>query len=283
MSWLIGMEHNVSSDRETRELSPDEVAFNDQGLVPCVVQDADTKNVLMMAWMNAESLRLTIEQRTTWFYSRSRQKLWHKGEESGNTQELVSLRYDCDADTLLALVRPVGPACHTGNPTCFYRSFDLPGTDAIRDGVESSAGRGMTDAMGIRVTEQSPDRACMDLPVLPTAMQPAGFLHGGATLTLLESCASLASWLGCNLQGEYSFGTHIDVKHVNAVRSGVVHGCAERDHVEDLGERGRKEYWNVVATDDEGNIVSTGVVVTRVVSKSYYGARKQKENEREHS
>ena len=77
----------------------------------------------MMAWMNAESLARTLEQRTTWFWTRSRQKLWHKGEESGNVQQLVELRYDCDADTLLALVKPAGPACHTGNTTCFYRSF----------------------------------------------------------------------------------------------------------------------------------------------------------------
>lgn len=111
------------NDFEREQLTPDQVRFNEQGLVPCIVQDADTKDVLMMAWMNAESLALTLEQRTTWFWTRSRQKLWHKGEESGNVQQLVELRYDCDADTLLALVKPAGPACHTGNATCFYRSF----------------------------------------------------------------------------------------------------------------------------------------------------------------
>ena len=99
------------------------VRFDERGLVPCVVQQQGTGEVLMMAWMNAESLALTLEQRTTWFWTRSRQKLWHKGEESGNVQQLVELRYDCDADTLLALVKPAGPACHTGNTTCFYRSF----------------------------------------------------------------------------------------------------------------------------------------------------------------
>lgn len=97
--------------------------YNADGLIPCIVQDADTRDVLMMAWMNEESLRRTLEQRTTWFWSRSRQAFWHKGEESGNTQELVELRYDCDEDTLLALVYPAGPACHTGERTCFYRSF----------------------------------------------------------------------------------------------------------------------------------------------------------------
>lgn len=100
-----------------------ELTYNDQGLIPCIVQDAETKDVLMMAWMNEESLRRTLEEKTTWFWSRSRQKFWHKGEESGNTQRLVELRYDCDCDTLLALVNPKGPACHTGETTCFYRSF----------------------------------------------------------------------------------------------------------------------------------------------------------------
>ena len=104
-------------------MHPDDLKFNAHGLIPCIVQDADTKNVLMMAWMNAEAVRLTLEQRTTWFWSRSRQEMWRKGATSGNTQELVELRYDCDADTLLALVHPAGPACHTGNETCFYRTL----------------------------------------------------------------------------------------------------------------------------------------------------------------
>lgn len=100
-----------------------ELAFDERGLIPCIVQDADTKDVLMMAWMNQESLGLTLERGETVFWSRSRQELWHKGATSGNTQQLVDLRYDCDADTLLALVHPAGPACHTGAPTCFYRSL----------------------------------------------------------------------------------------------------------------------------------------------------------------
>ncbi len=100
-----------------------ELAYNSQGLIPCIVQDATTRDVLMMAWMNEESLRRTLKENTTWFWSRSRQEFWHKGQDSGNTQELVELRYDCDCDTLLALVHPKGPACHTGQTTCFYRSF----------------------------------------------------------------------------------------------------------------------------------------------------------------
>lgn len=100
-----------------------ELNYNEAGLVPCIVQDADTLEVLMMAWMSAESLRLTLERGETVFWSRSRQELWHKGATSGNVQKLVELRYDCDADTLLALVRPAGPACHTGERSCFFRTI----------------------------------------------------------------------------------------------------------------------------------------------------------------
>lgn len=99
------------------------LTYNEAGLVPCIVQDADTHEVLMMAWMNEESLGLTLERGETVFWSRSRQELWHKGATSGNVQTLVELRYDCDADTLLALVHPAGPACHTGQRTCFYRTI----------------------------------------------------------------------------------------------------------------------------------------------------------------
>lgn len=100
-----------------------ELTYNEAGLIPCIVQDAASKDVLMMAWMNAESLALTLEQGETWFWSRSRSELWHKGAISGNVQRVVELRYDCDADTLLAFVDAAGPACHTGNRSCFYRSF----------------------------------------------------------------------------------------------------------------------------------------------------------------
>ena len=104
-------------------LSIDNLTYNEAGLIPCIVQDCETGDVLMMAWMNKESLELTLQQQTTWFYSRSRKCLWHKGETSGNVQQLVSLHYDCDGDCLLACVKPAGPACHTGNNTCFYRKF----------------------------------------------------------------------------------------------------------------------------------------------------------------
>lgn len=108
---------------ETDQLSVDQLTYNDQGLIPCIVQDDETGEVLMMAWMNQESVQRTLDERTTWFWSRSRGKFWHKGEESGNVQQLVELKYDCDADCLLAKVVPAGPACHTGARSCFYRSF----------------------------------------------------------------------------------------------------------------------------------------------------------------
>ena len=100
-----------------------ELAYNADGLIPCIVQDADSGEVLMMAWMNAEALALTLERKQMVFWSRSRQELWHKGATSGNFQDLVELRYDCDADTLLAKVHPHGPACHTGAQSCFYRTL----------------------------------------------------------------------------------------------------------------------------------------------------------------
>jgi phosphoribosyl-ATP pyrophosphohydrolase/phosphoribosyl-AMP cyclohydrolase len=98
-----------------------EVAFDERGLVPCIVQDWATGEVLTLAYMNAESLRLTRETGEIHFFSRSRQELWHKGGTSGHTQALRAIRYDCDGDALLALVEPAGPACHTGERTCFHR------------------------------------------------------------------------------------------------------------------------------------------------------------------
>jgi len=100
-----------------------EIKFDSKGLIPAIVQDAETNEVLMLAYMNAESLRLTIETGETWFWSRSRSELWHKGATSGNTQSVVNVRVDCDEDTLLILVNPAGPACHTGERSCFYRSL----------------------------------------------------------------------------------------------------------------------------------------------------------------
>jgi len=97
--------------------------YDASGLIPTIVQDAKTNEVLMMAYMNEESLRLTLEKGETYFWSRSRQELWHKGATSGNVQSVVDVRVDCDADTLLIRVNPAGAACHTGERSCFYREY----------------------------------------------------------------------------------------------------------------------------------------------------------------
>ncbi|HAZ05488.1 MAG TPA: phosphoribosyl-AMP cyclohydrolase, partial [Acetobacterium sp.] len=99
------------------------IKYNEAGLVPAIVQDYETRQVLMMAWMNEEALKMTLDTKKATFYSRSRQALWVKGETSGNTQTVVKVDYDCDGDTLLLQVIPAGPACHTGNTSCFYRSL----------------------------------------------------------------------------------------------------------------------------------------------------------------
>ena len=105
------------------EVSLPEIKFDANGLIPAIVQDAQTNEVLMMAYMNQESLQLTLEKKETYFWSRSRYELWHKGATSGNVQHVVEVRLDCDMDTLLIRVHPAGPACHTGNQSCFYREL----------------------------------------------------------------------------------------------------------------------------------------------------------------
>jgi len=104
-----------------------EIAFDERGLVPCVVQDWLSGEVLTLAYMNAGALELTRQTGEMHFFSRSRQELWHKGETSGNTQRVMSIRFDCDGDTVLALVEPAGPACHTGARTCFHHGALEPG------------------------------------------------------------------------------------------------------------------------------------------------------------
>jgi phosphoribosyl-ATP pyrophosphohydrolase/phosphoribosyl-AMP cyclohydrolase len=112
-----------------------EIRWNEQGLIPAIVQDVNTGQVLMLAYMNGESLQRTLDTGETWFWSRSRGELWHKGATSGNRQRVVELRYDCDADALLALVEPSGPACHTGQQSCFYRRL----TDGSEVGAPQAA------------------------------------------------------------------------------------------------------------------------------------------------
>lgn len=101
----------------------DNIVFNKDGLVPTIVQDVKTNAVVMLAYMNAESLKLTMETGTTWFWSRSRQELWNKGATSGNMQKVVEMYYDCDGDALLVKAELAGPACHTGAYSCFHNEF----------------------------------------------------------------------------------------------------------------------------------------------------------------
>jgi len=103
---------------------PDDLKFDEKGLIPAVIQDRESGDVLMVAYMNKESFRRTVETGLTWFWSRSRQKFWQKGETSGNVQHVQEILYDCDGDTLLIKVNQSGPACHTGNRSCFYRRLD---------------------------------------------------------------------------------------------------------------------------------------------------------------
>jgi phosphoribosyl-AMP cyclohydrolase len=97
--------------------------FNEKGLIPAIVQDADTGEVLMLGYMNEESLRLTLDSGDVWFYSRSRQELWHKGATSGNFLRLREIRKDCEDNSLLVKAHPTGPVCHTGNRNCFFREL----------------------------------------------------------------------------------------------------------------------------------------------------------------
>ena len=109
------------------KMTIDNVKFDERGLVSAVVQDAHTRGVLMLAYMNAESLNRTLETGETWFWSRSRAQLWHKGETSGNTQRVVNVLLDCDGDALVVRVDPAGPACHTGQTSCFHNAIHAAG------------------------------------------------------------------------------------------------------------------------------------------------------------
>jgi phosphoribosyl-AMP cyclohydrolase len=113
------------NEEQLMQVSLPEIKFDSNGLIPAIVQDAETNEVLMMAYMNKESLQLTLRRGETYFWSRSRGELWHKGKTSGNIQNVVEVCVDCDADTLLVRVHPAGPACHTGNQTCFYRNIKV--------------------------------------------------------------------------------------------------------------------------------------------------------------
>ncbi len=128
-------------------LKPEDVRFDERGLVPAIVQDARTREVLTLAYMNEESLRRTLEGGETWFWSRSRSELWHKGATSGHTQRVVAVHPDCDSDALVVLVEPRGPACHTGATSCFSQSFE-----ATQTAWEESRGEDGGNEPGIGVT-----------------------------------------------------------------------------------------------------------------------------------
>lgn len=143
------------------------VRFGDDGLIPAVVQDAGDGRVLMQAWMNRESLQRTIERGETWFWSRSRQELWHKGATSGHTQAVRSVVLDCDADSLLVQVDQTGVACHTGAPTCYFTPVgEAPGepfaalTDLVRTVAERAADADPESSYTARLLAKGIDTVC---------------------------------------------------------------------------------------------------------------------------
>ena len=120
MTDLKALETSPNGTRLDLSEFLDVVKFNDQGLVPAIAQDSASGTVLMLAWMNRDAIDETLASGLVTYYSRSRQSLWQKGETSGNTQRLVDMQFDCDADAILMLVEQTGPACHTNRPNCFY-------------------------------------------------------------------------------------------------------------------------------------------------------------------
>ncbi len=115
----------LNTERETTETL--DIKFNDQGLVPAIVQDIDTGQILMMGWQNAEALKISLETRKATFFARSRKRLWTKGESTGHFQQIVDIRVDCDQDTVLMRCKSLGPCCHAGYQTCFYRQLTPTG------------------------------------------------------------------------------------------------------------------------------------------------------------
>ncbi|OXM14729.1 bifunctional phosphoribosyl-AMP cyclohydrolase/phosphoribosyl-ATP diphosphatase HisIE [Paenibacillus herberti] len=128
---------NAVAPGQELELNLTAIKYDSSGLVPAIVQDAVTKEVLMLAYMSEESLELSLESGETWYWSRSRQELWHKGATSGHTQRIRSIHYDCDGDTLLVRVDQIGPACHTGSYSCFNNPLPVRGRQEVADEVVS--------------------------------------------------------------------------------------------------------------------------------------------------
>ena len=147
-----------------------ELKFDGRGLIPAVVQDADTHEVLMLAYMNAESVRRTLATGDAWFWSRSRQELWHKGETSGNYQRIVRAKTDCDADTVLLEVHPDGPACHTGATSCFFEEIDEPASREAED-APRGVGQGIIEELAQVIAQRHAE--------MPEGSYVAGLLKAG--------------------------------------------------------------------------------------------------------
>lgn len=149
----------MSATKETKRYSAAELAeairWDAAGLVPAIVQDAATREVLMLAYMNRESLARTLETGETWFWSRSRGALWHKGETSGHVQKVRQIRYDCDVDTLLIEADQTGAACHTGEKSCFYRAVD---GDQSVDGEAGTSPKAILDKLEALIAERDEER-----------------------------------------------------------------------------------------------------------------------------
>jgi phosphoribosyl-ATP pyrophosphohydrolase/phosphoribosyl-AMP cyclohydrolase len=170
----------------------EQIEYDSNGLAPCVVQDWRTGEVLTLAYMNEEALRLTRESGEMHFFSRSRGELWRKGETSGNVQRLKGLRYDCDADALLALVEPAGPACHTGNRTCFYRGDMEPAPHEAVPALERTiAERSATRPEGSYTSELLADQPRIGEKVREEAGEVAQAADGEPDARVLAEAADV--------------------------------------------------------------------------------------------
>ncbi len=180
-----------------------QIHYDDDGLVPCIVQDCRTGEVLTLAYMDAEALRMTRETGEMHFFSRSRQELWRKGATSGNTQSVKAIRYDCDADALLALVEPAGPACHTGQRTCFHRG-DLEPTapfETLPTLERTIAGRASLRPAGSYTASLLDDPALAQAKVREEAEEVARAAREESDDRLAEEAADVIYHLAVLLRG----------------------------------------------------------------------------------
>jgi phosphoribosyl-ATP pyrophosphohydrolase/phosphoribosyl-AMP cyclohydrolase len=184
-------------------MNDSQIAFDERGLVPCVVQDWRTGEVLTLAYMNAEALAKTRETGEVHFFSRSRKELWHKGATSGNTLKLKAIRYDCDGDALLALVEPRGPACHTGERTCFHRGDLEPGAlhEVLPTLERTIAERARTRPSGSYTAELLGDPSKAGAKVLEEAEEVVRAARQEASERVSEEAADVLYHLAVLLRG----------------------------------------------------------------------------------